>query len=78
MADEEIVTEEMADLVESKVALFSKNSDDTRLKNHALKKKMKGKWAFSINSDIRIIYKHIGKNTVRFLAIGPHKKVYKK
>ena len=37
---------------------------------------MKGKFAFSITNDIRIIYEWLGKNTVRFLAIGGHKKVY--
>ncbi len=37
---------------------------------------MKGKFAFSITGDMRIIYEWLGKNTVRFLAIGGHKKVY--
>ncbi|KKU92239.1 MAG: hypothetical protein UY21_C0003G0015 [Microgenomates group bacterium GW2011_GWA1_48_10] len=39
---------------------------------------MKGKWAFSVTSDIRTIYIWVGKNTVSFLAIGSHKKVYGK
>lgn len=55
---------------------FIKNSNDTRLKNHALRKRMKGKFAFSITGDIRIVFEWLGKRTVRFLAIGGHKKVY--
>lgn len=59
-----------------RIKLFAINSNDTRLGNHALIKKMKGKFAFSITGDIRIVYKWLGKNTVRFLAVGGHKKVY--
>jgi mRNA-degrading endonuclease YafQ of YafQ-DinJ toxin-antitoxin module len=47
-----------------------------RLSNHALTKSMKGKWAFSITDDIRIIYEKIGPQTIRFLAIGKHTEVY--
>ena len=43
-------------LVREKIKLFKKNPDDTRLANHALRKKMKGKWAFSITKDVRIVY----------------------
>lgn len=62
--------------IEKRVIWFRKNSDDSRLKNHALRKRMKGKFAFSITGDIRIVYEWLGKNAVRFLAIGGHKKVY--
>lgn len=57
---------------------FKKNSEDTRLDDHELTKKMKGKRAFSITGDIRIVYKRLGKNLVRFLAIGGHEVVYKR
>lgn len=66
----------LEDLVDNIVIIFIKNPKDTRLRNHKLSKKMIGKWAFSITDDIRIVYEVIGKNTVRFLAIGPHEKVY--
>jgi mRNA-degrading endonuclease YafQ of YafQ-DinJ toxin-antitoxin module len=59
------------------VSWFRKNPGDTRLDNHDLKKKMFGQRAFSITDDIRIVYKWLGKNEVRFLAIGGHSKVYK-
>lgn len=68
--------DEITHLVDQKIKLFQKNPHDTRLRNHALTKRMKGKFAFSITGDIRIIYVWLGKSTVRFLAIGGHKKVY--
>lgn len=63
-------------LVNKRVDLFIRNSSDTRLRNHPLSGKMAGQFAFSITDDIRIIYEIVGKNIVRFLAIGPHEKVY--
>ncbi len=65
-------------LIEKKVKRFKKNPDDTRLRNHALTRRMEGKWAFSVTDDIRIVYEWIGKDTARFHAIGPHVEVYKK
>lgn len=67
---------ELEDLVNNRRKIFANNPKDTRLKNHKLSGKMKGQFAFSITGDIRIVYEVIGKNTVRFLAIGPHEKVY--
>lgn len=69
---------EITDQVFEAVEYFKKNPNDTRLDNHELTKKMAGKWALSITDDIRIIYEWLGKTTVRFLAIGEHKKVYKR
>lgn len=67
---------ELIEVIDLHIKWFSNNSDDTRLDDHELTKKMKGKSAFSITGDIRIIYKWLGKNEVRFLAIGGHPKVY--
>ena len=67
---------ELAVLIDNKITLFSKNPKDTRLRNHRLTGKMSGQFAFSITEDIRIVYEIIGKNTIRFLAIGTHEKVY--
>ncbi len=68
---------ELVEEINLRAQWFKKNPEDTRLNNHDLKKKMKSKWAFSITGDIRIIYKWLGKNKVRLLAIGGHEKVYK-
>lgn len=43
-------------LVRQRVKWFRKNPQDTRLDNHILKRKMQGKFAFSITDDIRIVY----------------------
>ena len=74
----ELVEEEpdKIDLILGKIKIFIKNPEDTRLDNHALTGRMEGKFASSITSDIRIVYEWLGKTSVRFLAIGHHKKVY--
>lgn len=64
--------------VNTAVGWFQNNPQDTRLDNHALTKRMEGKWAFSITDDIRIVYEWLGKTTVRFLAIGRHDRVYRR
>lgn len=66
------------DEIDKRVGWFVNNPNDTRLDNHSLTGRMESKWAFSITPDIRIVYESLGKNTVRFLAIGIHGRVYKK
>lgn len=56
--------------------LFRINPDDTRIFNHALKKQLAGQYAFSVNNDIRIVYRWLGKNLAQFLKIGGHPRVY--
>lgn len=68
----------LLDLIEEKILLFREKPTDTRLGNHPLKRRLDGKWAFSITSNVRIVYEWQGKRTVRFLIIGEHKAVYKK
>lgn len=68
--------EELENLIEEVIVLFQENPSDTRLHDHALRRRMKGKRAFSITGDVRIVYREIGKNTVRFLDIGTHPQVY--
>lgn len=64
--------------INNRIHWFQKNPHDTRLKDHLLSKRMAGKRAFSITGDVRIVYEWLSKNTVRFLAIGGHKRVYKR
>lgn len=66
----------LQDIIADTIKIFEKNTSDTRLHNHQLRKRMKGKWAFSVTEDIRIVYEWTGKETVRFLAIGTHEDVY--
>lgn len=67
----------LRDLIADSIQLFENNPDDTRLDNHPLTKRMRGKWAFSITNNIRIVYEMVGKQRVRFLVIGKHDEVYK-
>lgn len=68
--------EELLDVVRKRTRLFQKNPDDTRLDNHELHGRMEGRFAIAITEDIRVVYRQIGKTTVRFLAIGTHEAVY--
>lgn len=65
-------------IINERIKWFQGNPQDTRLDNHPLIKPMVGQWAFSITDDIRIVYEWMSKTTVRFLAIGGHKIVYKR
>ena len=65
-------------LVDAAVSYFRKNPSDTRIENHELHGRLRGKWAFSVTDDIRIVYEWLGKMTVRYLAIGKHPTVYPK
>lgn len=67
---------DMSELIKEKIKLFKKNTDDTRLNNHPLGRRLKGKRAFNITGDIRIVFEPQGKHRVRFLTIGGHKEVY--
>lgn len=62
--------------IDISVNRFRRNPKDTRIHAHALKKRMKGKYAFSVTDDMRIVFVWLGKSTARFLAIGEHRDVY--
>lgn len=64
--------------IKKRIKWFCKKPSDERLANHLLHGKLKNLWAFGITGDIRILYKWLDKNKVRFLAIGGHSKVYAK
>lgn len=63
---------ELENTIKQRIKLFRINPQDTRLDNHLLTGRLKGKWAFGITEDIRIVYEWLGKTNARFLAIGPH------
>lgn len=42
--------------VDRAVGRFHRNFKDTRLHTHVLKKRMRGKYAFSVTDDVRIIF----------------------
>lgn len=63
-----IIDPEIKSEIERRVSWFGHNLDDTRLDNHELKRKMKGRNVFSITGDIRIVYKWLGKKQSPFFG----------
>jgi len=55
--------------------MFTNNSKDPILRDHALGGKMKGFRSFSITGDIRVVY-YISENIAYFVDIGSHNQVY--
>lgn len=63
--------------VDSALAAFKENPFDPSLKNHALKGSMKGKRAFSVTGDVRVIFEeHDDYFLVLILDVGTHPQVY--
>lgn len=55
-----------------KIELFIQDPTHSQLKAHKLKGKLKNRYSFSVNYQIRIIYTPLAKSEVAFLAIGDH------
>ena len=55
--------------------LFTEDSRNTIIEDHALSGKMKGYRAFSITGDIRVVY-YIQNHIAYFLDIGTHNQIY--
>ncbi len=59
------------------IEVFTNNPKDKLLRNHTLKGKMKGKRAFSVTGDCRVIFEEIdGYVVVIMLDVGSHNQVY--
>ena len=67
---------DLGKIIDVAVDRFIHNPDDTRLDVHPLHGRLERKYALSVNNDIRIVFEYIGNHHVRFLAIGPHERVY--
>ena len=63
--------------LEKQLKLLIKNPYDSRLKTHKLSGKLKGRFAFSIAQDMRVVFRFIGSNKILLVAIGSHNQVYK-
>ena len=59
-----------------RINIFSEDSFHPILNNHQLHGKLKGQHSINITGDIRAIYEQIDKNTVLFLSIASHSKLY--
>lgn len=61
---------------EKRFLLLMSDSDLRTLKDHALTGNLKGKRAFSVSGDIRVIYRYVDADTILLLRIGTHNQVY--
>lgn len=59
-----------------KLRLFEANPFNPILNNHKLHGELKNMRSINITGDIRAIYEQLDKNTVVFLMIAPHSKLY--
>ncbi len=65
-----------ADRFKEKLDLFINDPYTPSLKTHKLSGHLKGFYAFSIEYDLRIVFKFIDKNEAVFTDIGKHDVVY--
>jgi addiction module RelE/StbE family toxin len=57
--------------------IFEHDPFDQRLKTHKLTGKLSGAWAYSIDSDCRVVFKFKDHNkTALLIDIGSHEEVY--
>ncbi|OGZ64427.1 MAG: hypothetical protein A2402_00190 [Candidatus Staskawiczbacteria bacterium RIFOXYC1_FULL_37_43] len=61
---------------EERLGLFEINPFNPILNNHQLRGEMKNLRSVNITGDIRAIYEQVDKNTVLFLMIAKHSKLY--
>lgn len=59
----------------TRVTSFQAGKRDEPLNDHPLKGKMRGKRAFSITGDVRVVYEET-KEAYIFLDVGSHNQVY--
>jgi mRNA-degrading endonuclease YafQ of YafQ-DinJ toxin-antitoxin module len=62
----------------AKVELFKNIKNHRALKVHKLKGRLKGRWSFSVNYRLRIVFSYISKRKVIMLAVGDHSEVISK
>ncbi len=60
----------------SKIKLFEKDPFNPVLRTHKLSGILKGYWAFSVDKDLRVIFKFINSDKVLLIDIGTHDEVY--
>ncbi|HKG67584.1 MAG TPA: type II toxin-antitoxin system mRNA interferase toxin, RelE/StbE family, partial [Segetibacter sp.] len=67
--------EVMAAVIE-KILLFNHNTNHPSLKLHKLSGTLKDHWSFSIEYDLRIIFRYTNDSNILFIDIGNHNEVY--
>ncbi len=64
------------DKFDEKLLIFSKDKNDPVLNNHKLHGKFKNFRSIDITGDIRAVYEEINRNSVYFVSVGSHSKLY--
>ena len=62
----------LQELVEEKGELFRKDPFNPALRTHKLSGKLEGRWAFSVNYSLRVIFWFEDPQTALFYSIGNH------
>lgn len=62
--------------IREKIELFRDEDNHLKLKVHKLKGRLDGRYAFSVNYKVRIVFRHDHKNKASFLYVGSHNEVY--
>lgn len=61
---------------ETALALFIEHPFAESLKTHKLSGRMKGHWSFTVEYDLRVIFRFVEPNKALFETIGSHDEVY--
>jgi addiction module RelE/StbE family toxin len=69
-------SDELTDKFNSKIKLFEEDPFNPILRTHKLSGILKEYWAFSIDYNLRVIFKFIDSNTALLIDIGTHDEVY--
>ena len=59
-----------------RIDLFLENPNHQQLQNHPLKGNLAGLRAIAITGDYRMIFKIIGRDSIKLIDIGTHNQVY--
>lgn len=69
-------SDELTEKFKSKIKLFEEDPFNPILRTHKLSGILKEYWAFSIDYNLRVIFKFIDSNTALLIDIGTHDEVY--
>ena len=63
---------DLQDEVLEKIGLFKHAENHSRLKVHKLKGRLANRFSFSVNYQVRIIFRYQGKSTAELITVGGH------
>ncbi|OGV96951.1 hypothetical protein A2W24_02390 [Microgenomates group bacterium RBG_16_45_19] len=62
---------------EERFQVFLRDRNDRLIKDHSLTGKLKGKRAFWVAGDLRVVYREKKPGIIEFMDIGSHNQVYR-